>query len=282
MWGALRTAIFEDSPAMDQTGEAVAAHWSIGSECEESPTHECIKTNSFDERTSIHVRDNEGDDNQSMTQANLPENQEMYNTFNEQQLKAESFLKEEFGASEHILDYYSCALQRGILLQGWMYITYSSMCFYANIMGAITKEAFSFSDVTNITKVTQALVNPGIQFTLRDSSEVEIFSFIDRDIAFELCVHVWDFKRMNMLSPTEVLNGQQGPCLGAVLPTFQLVLQRWRQFAVADAFRSWCLRAMAHCMTARTQQQAFCSWWRQVLTVAGMDEAKMRACVLQR
>jgi len=90
--------------------------------------------------------------------------QEMYNTCNEQQLKAESFLKEEFGASEHILDYYSCALQRGILLQGWMYITYSSMCFYANIMGAITKEAFSFSDVTNITKVTQArIMSPRVQ-----------------------------------------------------------------------------------------------------------------------
>lgn len=57
-------------------------------------------------------------------------------------VQVEGFLHEEFGLSdtEHVLDYFSCALQRGILQQGWMYVTYNLICFYANIFGQVTKE----------------------------------------------------------------------------------------------------------------------------------------------
>jgi len=55
------------------------------------------------------------------------------------------FLESEFPAifhdDDHILDYFSCALLSGILLQGFVYISYRTLCFYANIFGVVTTEA---------------------------------------------------------------------------------------------------------------------------------------------
>ena len=68
---------------------------------------------------------------------------------------AQTEFPEIFQEDDHILDYYSCALLGGILLQGFVYISYSTLCFYANIFGVITKEAFSFRDVLRIEKAAR-------------------------------------------------------------------------------------------------------------------------------
>eukprot|EP00656_Telonema_subtile_P007639 TRINITY_DN13588_c0_g1_i2.p1 TRINITY_DN13588_c0_g1~~TRINITY_DN13588_c0_g1_i2.p1 ORF type:complete len:413 (-),score=98.47 TRINITY_DN13588_c0_g1_i2:162-1400(-) len=88
--------------------------------------------------------------------------------------------------TEHVIDYFACALSAKILLQGWMYITQNFICFSCNLLVYKTKHCFDIKDVVRLSKSRHAGVNPGFSLHFEDGRSVSFFSFFDRDKAMSL------------------------------------------------------------------------------------------------
>ena len=145
-------------------------------------------------------------------------------------------------------------------------------------------QAISFRDVIRIEKRSHVMVNPGIVIHLRSGTELEFYSFLDRDVSFALMVHAWDWHRSNMLTPRELelMQGKVGCVNRGSLPTLSLCLRRWQCSCTARAVEVWRLDA-ASCVWEEAERGRHCGWWwREVLKRAGMDQSKMRAMVMQR
>ncbi|XP_065827204.1 protein Aster-B-like [Oscarella lobularis] len=94
--------------------------------------------------------------------------------------------------SEILIDDYSCAIQKDILLHGRMYITAESFYFFSNVFGYETKLVIRCSDVTAIHKAKTALVFPNaIEIHAGDSAKYGFSSFISRDASFHVMFKVW-------------------------------------------------------------------------------------------
>lgn len=89
-------------------------------------------------------------------------------------------------STEHVIDYFACALSAKILLQGWMYITQNYICFSCNLLVYKTKHCFEIKDVVKLTKSRHAGVNPGFCIQFEGGRKVSFFSFFDRDKAMML------------------------------------------------------------------------------------------------
>ncbi|ODQ68080.1 hypothetical protein NADFUDRAFT_39482 [Nadsonia fulvescens var. elongata DSM 6958] len=90
-----------------------------------------------------------------------------------------------------LLDDFSCAFSREILLQGRLYVSQRHVCFQANILGWVTNLILEFEEIVAIEKRSTAGLFPnGIMIqTLHDR---HIFaSFIQRDMTYNFLVSVW-------------------------------------------------------------------------------------------
>ncbi|TPX31882.1 hypothetical protein SmJEL517_g04903 [Synchytrium microbalum] len=54
--------------------------------------------------------------------------------------------------TDYVLDVYSCALQKDVMIQGRIFMTQNRICFHSNIVGFITVLVIQFRDVTSITR----------------------------------------------------------------------------------------------------------------------------------
>lgn len=63
---------------------------------------------------------------------------------------------------------YSCALVKGILLQGRLYVTKSSLLFYAKIFGRVTKEHLPLKSIRSVQKRKSGFVANAIKVTFID------------------------------------------------------------------------------------------------------------------
>jgi hypothetical protein len=91
---------------------------------------------------------------------------------------------------------YTCAIERGILWHGRMYITQNNLCFHANILGKITKEIVPWAAVRAIEKDAHGLINPSIiVYSEAENSTTynrQYFtSFVSRDTSYEQILKVW-------------------------------------------------------------------------------------------
>lgn len=100
--------------------------------------------------------------------------------------------------SDTLLDSCSGALVRKILLQGRVYITSSSICFYAKIFGNVTKERWSFYSIRSVRKRRGGFVANSIKITFVDPevTPVIIASLNRRDQLLAIVA-----SRMSVLSP---------------------------------------------------------------------------------
>ncbi|CAF0841711.1 unnamed protein product [Rotaria sp. Silwood1] len=92
-----------------------------------------------------------------------------------------------------LLDYYVCAYQGDILLQGKMFITDRYLCFYSRIINYVTKHVYRWEDICNITKERVAYIFPtAIGIKLKESKKKVLYaSFLSRDDAYEKIASVW-------------------------------------------------------------------------------------------
>ena len=103
-----------------------------------------------------------------------------------------------------LIDDYSCAIQRDVLVHGRLYLSQEHLCFYANIFGWETLLVFAFADIAALTREKMAHVIPNaLQITMKEpvaKPKTYFFaSFVSRDTSYMVIMKVW--QNMLMGSP---------------------------------------------------------------------------------
>ncbi|CAF1457468.1 unnamed protein product [Rotaria magnacalcarata] len=92
-----------------------------------------------------------------------------------------------------LIDYYLCAYQGDILLQGKMFITDRYLCFYSKIINYVTKHVYRWDQIERVTKERVAYIFPtAIRLRLKESGKRVVYaSFLSRDLAYDKIVSIW-------------------------------------------------------------------------------------------
>ncbi|GMG35274.1 unnamed protein product [Ambrosiozyma monospora] len=94
-------------------------------------------------------------------------------------------------ADERLLDDFSCALSREILLQGRLYVSEHYICFNSNLLGWVTSLVLSLDEIVSLEKRTTAGLFPnGIILSTKDSKH-SFASFIARDTTLNFMEAIW-------------------------------------------------------------------------------------------
>ncbi|KAI5962986.1 uncharacterized protein KGF55_002778 [Candida pseudojiufengensis] len=113
--------------------------------------------------------------------------------------------------TDRLLDDFSCALSREILLQGRTYISESYICFNSNLLGWVTNLVVKFEDIIKFEKRSIAGLFPnGISIETEDGSIHTFASFLSRDQTYDLMVTVWKGKtgRVNQENQSRISEDQ--------------------------------------------------------------------------
>lgn len=105
---------------------------------------------------------------------------------------------------DYLIEDYSAALQREILLQGRLYVSEGHLCFSSNILGWVTNVVISFDEVVSVEKKSTAMLFPnGIVIQTLHARNV-FASFLTRDATYDLIIGIWKISHPNLKSS---LNG---------------------------------------------------------------------------
>ncbi|KAL9089491.1 MAG: hypothetical protein Q9159_002531 [Coniocarpon cinnabarinum] len=101
---------------------------------------------------------------------------------------------------DHLIDDFSAALQREILIQGRFYISEQHICFGSNILGWTTSLVMSFDEVVAIEKKSTAIIFPNA-IVIQTLHAKNIFaSFLNRDATYDLLIRMWRIGHPNLKS----------------------------------------------------------------------------------
>ena len=99
---------------------------------------------------------------------------------------------------DHLIDDFSAALQKDILLQGRFYISEQHVCFASNILGWSTTLVINFDEVVGIEKKSTAGIFPnGIMIQTLHARHV-FASFLSRDVTYDLLIRIWRIGHPNL------------------------------------------------------------------------------------
>jgi len=108
--------------------------------------------------------------------------------------------------TEKLIDDYSCALQRDILIHGRLYVTQNWLCFYANIFSWETLLTIPFQSVQAITKEKTALVIPNAIQISTSSDKYGFSSLVSRDVTYNIIFRIWQNSLLDQaLTPLELV-----------------------------------------------------------------------------
>lgn len=101
---------------------------------------------------------------------------------------------------DFLIEDYSAALQKEILLQGRFYVSEGHICFYSNIVGWVTNMVISFDEVVSIEKVYTAMIIPNA-IAIQTLHARNVFrSFVTRDSTYDLLINIWKVSHPNLKS----------------------------------------------------------------------------------
>lgn len=92
---------------------------------------------------------------------------------------------------DYLIEDYSCALQRDILLAGRIYISEGHICFSSNILGWVTTLVISFDEVMSIEKESTAVVFPNAIAIQTLHARHTFRSLLSRDTTYDLMIGIW-------------------------------------------------------------------------------------------
>jgi hypothetical protein len=105
---------------------------------------------------------------------------------------------------DYLIEDYSAALQRDILLHGRIYISEGHVCFSSNILGWVTTLIMSFDEIISVEKKATAMIfQNGIIIQTLQAKNV-FASLLTRDTTYDLIVSIWKITHPNLRS---TLNG---------------------------------------------------------------------------
>ncbi|KAL9111121.1 MAG: hypothetical protein Q9227_004384 [Pyrenula ochraceoflavens] len=90
-----------------------------------------------------------------------------------------------------LIEDYSCALQRDILLAGRIYISEGHICFSSNILGWVTTLVISFDEIVSIEKETTAMVFPNAIAIQTLHARHTFRSLLSREATYDLMIGIW-------------------------------------------------------------------------------------------
>ncbi|KAG8525731.1 uncharacterized protein KY384_000491 [Bacidia gigantensis] len=101
---------------------------------------------------------------------------------------------------DYLIEDYSCALQREIILAGRIYISEGHICFFSNILGWVTTLVISFSEVVSMEKEYTAVVFPNAIAIQTLHARHTFRSLLSREATYELLIGIWKLSHPNLKS----------------------------------------------------------------------------------
>lgn len=108
---------------------------------------------------------------------------------------------------DYLIEDYSCALQRDILLAGRIYISEGHICFSSNILGWVTTLVISFEEVVSFEKESTAVVFPNAIAIQTLHARHTFRSLLSREATFDLLIGIW--KASHPAAFQKSINGRQ-------------------------------------------------------------------------
>ena len=108
---------------------------------------------------------------------------------------------------DYLIEDYSCALQRDILLAGRIYISEGHICFSSNILGWVTTLVISFEEVVSFEKESTAMVFPNAIAIQTLHARHTFRSLLSREATFDLLIGIW--KASHPAAFQKSINGKQ-------------------------------------------------------------------------
>lgn len=105
---------------------------------------------------------------------------------------------------DYLIEDYSAALQRDILLHGRLYVSEGHICFSSNILGWVTNLVISFDEVVTVEKKNTAVIFPNAIVIATLQARNTFASFVARDSTYDLLIGIWKLTHPNLKSS---LNG---------------------------------------------------------------------------
>ena len=105
---------------------------------------------------------------------------------------------------DYLIEDYSCALQRDIILAGRMYISEGHICFSSNILGWVTTLIISFDEIVSVEKENTAMVFPNAIAIQTLHARQTFRSLLSREATYDLIIGIW---KINHPSLQSSLNG---------------------------------------------------------------------------
>lgn len=93
--------------------------------------------------------------------------------------------------NDYLLDDFSCALSKEILVQGRMYVSEHNICFNSNILGWVTTLVIGFDEVVGLEKKMTAGLFPNAITVQTLHNRYSFASFISRDSVYEFLMSIW-------------------------------------------------------------------------------------------
>ena len=105
---------------------------------------------------------------------------------------------------DYLIEDYSAALQRDILLHGRLYVSEAHICFSSNILGWVTNLVMSFDEIVSVEKKSTAMIFPNAIVVQTQQARNTFASLVARDSTYELIIGIWKISHPNLKSS---LNG---------------------------------------------------------------------------
>lgn len=105
---------------------------------------------------------------------------------------------------DYLIEDYSCALQRDIILAGRLYVSEGHICFSSNILGWVTTLVISFDEVVSVEKENTAMVFPNAIAIQTLHARHTFRSLLSRESTYDLLIGIWKISHPSLKSS---LNG---------------------------------------------------------------------------
>ena len=105
---------------------------------------------------------------------------------------------------DYLIEDYSCALQRDIILAGRIYVSEGHICFSSNILGWVTTLIISFDEIVSVEKENTAMVFPNAIAIQTLNARQTFRSLLSREATYDLLIGIW---KINHPSLKSSLNG---------------------------------------------------------------------------
>lgn len=101
---------------------------------------------------------------------------------------------------DYLIEDYSCALQRDIILAGRIYISEGHICFSSNILGWVTTLVISFDEVMSVEKENTAMVFPNAIAVQTLHARHTFRSLLSRETTYDLLIGIWKINHPGLMS----------------------------------------------------------------------------------